>query len=409
MKLEGTLDAFSMPDIFQLLTFTKKTGGLHLASQGADGVVYFAGGAVTGASADGSRQALVRRLIGAGVIDDEALESAVSRATEGNGTGVVKALLEAGAIDATLLRKAVTDQTVDAMFDLLHWLQGDFAFVVDELNPDDVGVTLTVESVVADADSRRESWESVSKVIPTPQSVLSMPVVLPADPDVTREEWSLLALVDGRRSVAELVDLTGSGQYAVVSNLAALVERGLLSVRAAGDADLDHVSTVHRRHRLLAALEGQPFRPVQPEPTSAPPIADVPAPATVEPVQVASQAKHALGPQEPSGLDAPEPQPVEPLAIDSVPSMLGGAHVPGDVTPQRPEPFLPRRTATFDEGALDLPSLPSRGPSTPLSVVGDVVGATAMAVDPDAASVIERDPNVNRSLMLRLIAGVRGL
>ncbi len=30
MKLEGTLDAFSLPDIFQLLSFTKKTGTLHL-------------------------------------------------------------------------------------------------------------------------------------------------------------------------------------------------------------------------------------------------------------------------------------------------------------------------------------------------------------------------------------------
>ena len=30
MRLEGTLDAFSLPDIFQLLSFTKKTGALHL-------------------------------------------------------------------------------------------------------------------------------------------------------------------------------------------------------------------------------------------------------------------------------------------------------------------------------------------------------------------------------------------
>jgi hypothetical protein len=44
----------------------------------------------------------------------------------------------------------------------------------------------------------------------------------------------------------------------------------------------------------------------------------------------------------------------------------------------------------------------------PSATVGDVVGATATAPDLDS-SVIERDPNVNRSLMLRLIAGVRGL
>jgi len=30
VKLEGSLDAFSLPDIFQLLSFTKKSGGLHL-------------------------------------------------------------------------------------------------------------------------------------------------------------------------------------------------------------------------------------------------------------------------------------------------------------------------------------------------------------------------------------------
>ena len=34
MKLEGSLDAFSLPDIFQLLSFTKKSGGLHLRHDG---------------------------------------------------------------------------------------------------------------------------------------------------------------------------------------------------------------------------------------------------------------------------------------------------------------------------------------------------------------------------------------
>ena len=106
-----------------------------------------------------------------------------------------------------------------------------------------------------------------------------MPVVLPADPEVSREEWSLLALVDGRRSVTELVDLTGSGQYAVVSTLAALVQRGLLEVRPeSGEAD-DHVAVVVRRQRLLAPLEDAPFVPVQETPTEEAP----PAPPAKQP------------------------------------------------------------------------------------------------------------------------------
>jgi hypothetical protein len=407
MKLEGSLDAFSLPDIFQLLSFTKKSGGLHLASDGCDGVVFFAGGQVTGASADSSRQPLARRLIGAGAVEDDALAAAVEAATHGESLGVVKALLEQGAIDATLLKQAVTDQSVDAVFDLLRWEQGDFAFVVEETNPDDVGVTLSVETVLADAESRRGAWDDVSQIVPSSQAVLGMPVVLPADPAVSREEWSLLALVDGRRSVAELVDLTGSGQYAVISTLAGLVSRGLLQVRDGEDASDDHVGVVVRRQTLLAVLEGAPFQPVRTVRPQADEPADEPADAT-DGGEDTAEAPTDSG----SGSDDDVPaqdgdHELVTAAAGRGPTALGGAHVPGDVVPPRPEPFLPKRQADFDE---------TSSPTTrPVHVRaggqgdGGSIGATAVALDPEAANVIERDPNVNRSLMLRLIAGVRGL
>jgi hypothetical protein len=398
MKLEGSLDAFSLPDIFQLLSFTKKTGGLHLANDGADGVVFFATGQVTGASADGSRQPLARRLIGSGAVDDDALRAAVEAATSTEHLGVVRALLESGAVEEALLRQAATDQAVDAIFDLLRWRSGDFAFVMDEANPDDVGVTLAVETVLADAEARKSTWETVSKVVPSSSSQLAMPVVLPSDPVVSREEWSLLALVDGRRTVGELVDLTGSGQYAVVSTLAALVQRGLLEVRTAEESsETDHVAVVVRRQRLLGPLEGQAFTPV--------------VEAAGAGVAVVDPAGEAVG--EPVEPVAPEGEPAGDRELVTASSqngqtMLGGAHVPHDVVPPRPEPFLPRRQADFDETAGSAAVRPVHVQAGPSATVGDVIGATAIAADPES-SVIERDPNVNRSLMLRLIAGVRGL
>ena len=419
MKLEGSLDAFSLPDIFQLLSFTKKTGGLHLASDGSDGAVFFAGGQVTGASSDSARQPLARRLIGSGAVAEEALALAVERAAGENGIGVPRALLEGGAVDADLLRRAATDQCVDAVFDLLRWRQGDFAFVVDEANPDDVGVALGVEAVLADAESRRESWENDSKVVPSPQTVLGMPLGLAGDPVVSREEWVLLALVDGRRTVAELVDLTGNGQYAVVSTLAALVQRGLLEVREDG---ADHVGAVIRLQQLLVPLEGEPFTPVVQAVEPAPITTDeaervsgsVAAQATVSEVEQPGQPV----PSEPSAPSAPESaeatEPAESPEKELVtsasapagPTMLGGAHVPGDVVPPRAEPFLPKRQADFEDSS---PAPAARPVQVSAGGLGDVVGATAVALDPEQASVIERDPSVNRSLMLRLIAGVRGL
>jgi hypothetical protein len=51
VRLEGTLDAFSLPDIFQLLSFTKKTGTLHLRRRRRRRRAR-ADGAITGARAD---------------------------------------------------------------------------------------------------------------------------------------------------------------------------------------------------------------------------------------------------------------------------------------------------------------------------------------------------------------------
>ena len=406
MKLEGSLDAFSLPDIFQLLSFTKKTGGLHLAAEGSDGVVFFGAGQVSGASADGSRQPLARRLVGAGAVDDAALEAAVAVAASGGGTGVVRALLDGGAVDSDLLREAATEQAVDAVFDLLRWTEGDFAFVMDEPNPDDVGLLLATEQVLADAEARKAAWTSVSRVIPSTDTVLAMPVVLREDPTITREEWALLSLVDGQRPVSELVDLTGSGQFAVVTTLAALVERGLLRVRTDQDEAEDHVAVVMRRQQLLSPLEV--FTPASTAPPSTPPA----APAGTAPSRGNVNGGQGVGVPAPARPAAASPTVADPALVtaSAAPAqpMLGGAHVPGDVVPPRPEPFLPRRQADFDDhGAPGVPATSIQG--SPAAPMGEVVGATVTAPDPDSSSVIERDPSVNRSLMLRLIAGVRGL
>ena len=89
--------------------------------------------------------------------------------------------------------------------------------------------------------------------ISIPEVVLTMPVVVAEPPAVGRDEWALLALVDGRRTVGELVDVSGAGQFAVVSTLATLVQRGMLVLE---DEDSpDHVTRVRRRQQLLAPLE----------------------------------------------------------------------------------------------------------------------------------------------------------
>jgi hypothetical protein len=409
VNLEGSLDAFGLPDVFALLATTGKTGGLMLrrgagAEPAVSGVVWFRDGRVSGAVSDRARASLVRRVVGSGAVDDAALRQAVARAVSG-GVGVARALLEAGAVEPELMRQAATDQVVDAVFDLLRWPDGDFGFDQAAEDLDDVGIALDHGRVLAEAQARSEAWSQLEALVPSPDCVLSVPVVLHHDPEVTRDEWAMLALVDGRRRLRDLVELTGCGEFAVTTTLAHLVQRGLLHVRDA--AQPDHVTIVERRMAMLAGLEST-------EDAYDPDIADEP-----EPHHVAGPG--ALGMSAAAALAAA--RAAQGLPQPGVPgSGAVGRPVRREVVPPRPEPFLPGRRPEHPEPVEPVAPAMHQSPifssPTRTSVGGGSMteGATARALsepsvltEPTADGVIERDPAVNRSLLLRLIAGVRGL
>ena len=378
MRLEGTLDAFSLPDIFQLLSYTKKTGTLHLRRADEHGVVHLHDGLVTGARSDVRRQALARRIVGSGLVSDDALDAAVAHA-RATPCGLARALADSELVPAARLRDLAVEQSTDAVFDLMRWPEGEFAFVVDEGNPDDVGAAQAVEEVVAEARRRMESWAASSA--PAPHAVVSMVTAPGSDPVLSRDDWSLLALVDGRRTVADLVSLAGSGEFAVVSALAGLIERGLLTTEAPS-------AQLSVRQQLLAQLEG-----AEPEAAPAPPpVVERPAPPAAEPV--ARREPEPFVPRE------PEPEPVQRSS---------------PVIPERPEPFTPPRQPEHAEPepayARSAAAQRVAAGIAAASSVGEVHGAVAMqpAPQPSLSTAIERDPSVNKSLLLRLIAGVRGL
>jgi len=395
VRLQGSLDAFSLPDIFQLLTYTKKTGALHIrravAGREQHGVVYVVDGAVSGAVADTRRQVLARRVVGSGLVHDQALRDAVASVAAAPGRGVTGALLAAGEIEDAAVRELVEAQVIDAVFDLLRWPDGDFAFVVDETNPDEVGLRLVLEQVVDRGRQRMEHWGALTALIPSPDSVLSLALSVSADATVTRSEWALLALIDGQRPVGMLAALSGQGDYDVMSALATLVERGLIAVPGT-ESHVDTVGALVARQQLLASLE----TPAQPVPSAASPepavLAAAQPPAPPAPREDAA-AMAAVAPLAQSPVaDGPSPVP----AYAGLNAPADPAVGPSAVVPRRPEPFATARRPAY-------PDLP---PGLP------VEGSAAIdpaAVAPEPRPVIEHDASINKSLLLRLIAGVRGL
>jgi hypothetical protein len=390
VKLEGTLDAFSLPDIFSLLSMTKKTGGLHLRRSSAHGAVYFADGMITGGASDVDRQSLARRIAGSGRVADEALTAAITHVRLGGEVGVARVLRDADAIDEGILHSLVTEQITDAVFDLMRWADGSFAFVVDEPNRDGVGVSSSAEDVVIEARRRLDVWASLDPAVVDSDATLTIALELEGDPMLSADEWSLIAMVDGQRSIGEIVDLCGRGEYAVTVSLADLVSRKLLQV---GDSS---VAELERRQEQISTLEA----PSLPASTIAPPTpaATFPEPALPEPSfpEAAQPTPPAYDPGAPAPAAPPPPAPYDfpAQAAPSAPSYSDP--VPPPAAPE-PRPVVPQR----DPGPFTSGRPVAAAPSQPVAATGGGAGASL--------SAIERDPNVNKSLLLRLIAGVRGL
>lgn len=394
MKLEGTLDAFSLPDIFSLLSMTKKTGGLHLRRSSAHGAVWFADGMITGGVSDLDRQSLARRIAGSGRVSDEALTAAVTHVRLDGEAGFARILRDADAIDEGVLHSLVTEHITDSVFDLMRWADGTFAFALDEPNRDGVGVSCAVEDVVAEARRRLDVWSSLDAAVADPDATLTVSIELESDPELTADEWSLVALVDGQRSIGEIVDLCGRGEYAVTVTLADLVSRKLLQL---GEGS---IGALERRQDQIAALEA-PTLPASARPAAAA-VPAAPDPSFPEPTPVAPVYETPAPIYETPAPAAPLPPPPYDL--------------PAQPAPQTPLP--PVYDEPVAQPVAEAPA-PERSPAVPYRDDGPFTSGRQPVAQPEPAAAaagvsssvgaIERDPSVNKSLLLRLIAGVRGL
>ena len=235
MALRGNLKDFSLPDVFQLVTFSRKSGVLRIKrADGAEGSVWFRDGDVFFAQSNWHTELLGERLVRAQRITPQALERALSmRADEGpSGRRLGEILVDEGYITDKVLEVFVSEQIQDTIFDLMRWDEGEFDFeAMPEIADEDIGLSVSIENVVMEGSRRLEEWTRIRKKIPSMDVVFKMAT---APGEGTFEislkpiEWNLLLLVDGTRSVAELAYATNRTDFEVARIIYGLFSAGLL-------------------------------------------------------------------------------------------------------------------------------------------------------------------------------------
>jgi hypothetical protein len=299
--LKGSIEDFALSDIFRLLSFTKKTGKLEVVRSAGDGKVFFRDGEVYYAVSSLKREPLGQKLIRSGALTETQLRKALDlNAATGERVGEI--LLRQGAITELQLINAVKGQIEDAAFDLLRWETGDFVFEAHDRFTVEIPISVSVENLIMEASRRTDELEVVKRKIPSMEVVLA---VAPTPPqgareiNITPDEWRMLVLVDGRRPVGEILEMTGIDEFTGLRTLYGLISSGLLDVLSLGP--VDGVEDAPPPTPAAPRVERSHDRPV-----ARPTVSDPGAGAEI------AEPSHALEPERVRG-----PEPVRPDTVIS--------------------------------------------------------------------------------------------
>ena len=260
MALEGTLRDFSLSDILQLIALQRKTGLLTLKSPDDKVTLGFDEGKLI--SAESSAKRLDTRLGTLLVKNSRLTAESLAKALEIQGQTLQRLgfiLLKNGFCTAEDLRSGLETQIRKITFGLFRWGDGDYVFdSQDRVDYDrEFVVPIQVESLLMEGARMMDEWPIIEKVVRSLQMVFQrVPVsqpVLQADeheePEeigdatlarrvreekdgpikISRQEWLVYELVDGRRSIGAIVDRTFLSDFDGSKAFYDLVTRGLIA------------------------------------------------------------------------------------------------------------------------------------------------------------------------------------
>jgi hypothetical protein len=235
--LEGSLGDLPLPDLLDLLAATGKSGTISLGEPvGATLWVregHLAYGSAPGAPDPGEL------LAAAGVVTPAQFDGAVT-ATSAH-QSLSETLVDLFDADRAAIEAIAREQVITTVFEVLVVGSDHFAFHSGLPDPFGAPVPLTHAEILAEAERRRAQWQRIAELIPSTGIVAALSRELPgkkAGITITADEWQVLALLDGYRTVADVIAELGLSAFEVCGVLYELLRAGTVVVLGdEGDTD----------------------------------------------------------------------------------------------------------------------------------------------------------------------------
>jgi hypothetical protein len=271
MALQGTLKDFSITEIIQLIGQQLKTGILRIR-RGKDLVeIHFVDGMIVHVYSNyrGKKDLIGEILVKAQLITEEQLER-VLKIQKDTLKYLGEILVELQLLTKDDVLKVISTQIYETIYDLFWWEDGNFNFdlkLVESYKK--IPFALSTEQVLLNILRMVDEWSEIEKKIPSPHLVFKRILTLggkSADPlspqsylkeKLTSEQELIYNLVDGTRTVQEIIDRSLLGKFNASEILVDLSEMGLIEVTGVRTPSLiKKMSMVNFREALAFVYYG---------------------------------------------------------------------------------------------------------------------------------------------------------
>ena len=265
MDLQGNLETFKLPDILQLLSQSRKNGTLGIQRDNDIVMVYFTEGQIIYAYGPRQTYHLGQMLKSRGKITAVQLSEAVKLQTEGgkNSKRLGHILMEMSVIDRADIIEVVTEQVEELLFSMLSWETGSFKFYENQYPTDEeVTVKLSTENIILEGLRRLDEMNHLRDSLPAMDARLSIAQTFEGhriDVALSPEEWNLLALIDSRRTIRDIIEVSNLSEVESLKRLAALKMAGLVMEVETDESDMTsdtQAGGINRLEGMMTRLAG---------------------------------------------------------------------------------------------------------------------------------------------------------
>jgi len=236
--LEGDLARFEVPDLLTFLNMGRRTGVLVMERSTQETKIFFRDGQPIFSTSSRDELRVLRLLERQGRANAKQLKALAPRlqfpaGDEAIGAALVSEQLVREDELATFLKVQVSE----VIFDTFEWGEGVFTFF-DGIPPPATAVTLEInlQNLVMEGVRRIDERGRLEELFPDRQLIVEAvanPERVKNSVTLTGEEWRVFFLVDGRRSVDEILSLAGDAdETATLLVLHNLIAANLVSLVA---------------------------------------------------------------------------------------------------------------------------------------------------------------------------------